>query len=120
MNTRKSLQTILSALAAIIALTCIALVPTQAARGDIIVTGPLPKVGLPDLTIPTMAPGYSWENVEWIYVVNQGNKSATTSTLGVTWSYGRFAKLFTFAVKSLAPGEGVWIKVDLGGYSQFD
>src|SRR5215475_13676986 len=119
MKTRKSLHTVLSALAAVTALTCIALTPALAQSGGI-GTGQIPQIGLPDLTIPTTAAGYSWENVEWIYVANQGNIAAKASTLGVTWSHGRFSKLFTFSVKSLAPGEGIWIRVDFGGYSQFD
>ena len=66
-----------------------------------------------------IAAGYSWENVEWIYVANNGNATAAASTLGVIWNKGRMSKLFTYSVKSLAPGEGVMVKVELDwGYQQ--
>src|SRR5262249_31587410 len=99
MKPRKSLQTVFGAVAAITALACIALVPTQGSKADGIGTGGNRQLALPDLTIPFMMPGYSWENVEAIYVYNQGNKTAVASTLGVTWSSGRFTKLFTYPVK---------------------
>lgn len=119
MPTQMSLPAVISKVAALVVLTYMALAPMLASRGDGLDAGSLFQLDSADLVIPTLVSGSTRSHVQRIYVYNQGRVASPVSTLGITWSQGRQSKLFAYPIQPLAPGEGIWIPVDLGEYSPF-